>query len=1022
MKKMFMDRPLWQKLMLLFLLVGTVPMLVVSYQSLTLSKVALTDKVSASLTGLRDAKAKAIQDYFANRRREISFLASAPQVVRAAKRMKENFKTVAADNGADANSLARYKAGVDDYYRNQFGAEYEKRTSKSVDMQQPLSLLSNDALALQYFYISNNANPLGQKHLLDAAKDQSAYSREHDGLHTFLRSALLAFGYYDVFLIDPDTGDVFYTCFKELDFASNLSHGAWKDTGLGDVFRGALSLKSAGDTFLVDFARYRPSYEDPASFMAAPIYDQGKIVAIVAIQMPLEPMNAIMNDRSGLGETGETYLVGNDYLMRSDSLRYPQTHTVKASFTHPDTGTAKSLSTQLALKGERGTQSETDYGGKAVISAFAPLDLGDVKWAIVGAQDQAEALAPTVKIEYMNGIIGFVSALLIALVAWLLGRLLSSPIVALRNLIVKVEKTADLDQPQTNEYADEIGQTGRAFASLLRTLKQSFADVGATLDNVALGHFEAIQAERYSGDIKRLADGVNATVEQLKAGQIRQQEQQHQIELSAQAMTVKAHEAELLARQAADEAERANKVKQALDVCNTAVMMADENNNIVYMNNAVSALMRRFEGDLKSILPHFRSDQLIGKNMDVFHRSPSHQQRIVSQLTQSYSNEVKVAGKTLKISLNPITIDGKRVGTVTEWVDRTEEVSIEQAIDQVIAAASSGDFSAQIDLQGKQGFFLTLSKGLNEIVSTTRIALEDVMRVMSDMAQGNLDTLIDKDYAGLFGQLKNDVNTTLDRLNEVVGEILESSESISNGASEIEAGIVDLSRRTEQQAASLEETASSMDEMTASVKNSAQNASSALSLTKQAEDNARAGGEVVQRAIAAMSGINQSSKKIVDIIGVIDEIAFQTNLLALNAAVEAARAGEQGRGFSVVASEVRKLAQRSADAAREIKGLIKDSVVNVENGSSLVNDSGRKLFEIIGAVERVASTTKEIAAASHEQAQGITQVNIAVSQMDESTQQNSALVEQATAAAESMAMHARNMVKTVEFFKTRRSF
>jgi methyl-accepting chemotaxis protein len=240
---------------------------------------------------------------------------------------------------------------------------------------------------------------------------------------------------------------------------------------------------------------------------------------------------------------------------------------------------------------------------------------------------------------------------------------------------------------------------------------------------------------------------------------------------------------------------------------------------------------------------------------------------------------------------------------------------------------------------------------------------------------------------------------------------------VSRGAEEISEGNTNLSQRTEEQASSLEETASSMEQMTSTVKQNADNASRASQLAGAARDQADKGGSVVSHAVRAMTEINDASRKIVDIIGVIDEIAFQTNLLALNAAVEAARAGEQGRGFAVVASEVRSLAGRSATAAKEIKGLIQDSVKKVEEGSSLVTQSGQTLDQIVIAVKKVSDIIGEIAGASHEQSAGIDQVNKAVMQLDEMTQQNAALVEEASAASQSMAGQARSLIEVMERYQ-----
>jgi methyl-accepting chemotaxis protein-1 (serine sensor receptor) len=286
------------------------------------------------------------------------------------------------------------------------------------------------------------------------------------------------------------------------------------------------------------------------------------------------------------------------------------------------------------------------------------------------------------------------------------------------------------------------------------------------------------------------------------------------------------------------------------------------------------------------------------------------------------------------------------------------------------------------------------------------------------VAKGELDNTITVERNDELGKLMTALKDMSEQLVKIVTDVRQSSDSVGSAAKEISAGNNDLSQRTQEQASALEETASSMEEMTSTVKQSADNARQANQLATGARDQATQGGEVVTKAIAAMDEINASSKKIADIIGVIDEIAFQTNLLALNAAVEAARAGEQGRGFAVVASEVRNLAQRSAAAAKEIKGLISDSVEKVKTGSELVDASGKTLSEIVDSVKKVTDIVAEIAAASQEQSSGIEQVNKAIMQMDEVTQQNAALVEEAAAASKSMEEQAQKMVELMQFFKT----
>jgi methyl-accepting chemotaxis protein len=421
------------------------------------------------------------------------------------------------------------------------------------------------------------------------------------------------------------------------------------------------------------------------------------------------------------------------------------------------------------------------------------------------------------------------------------------------------------------------------------------------------------------------------------------------------------------------EAQANARIRTALDKASASVMLADDGLNIIYINEAGEKLFRENQDNFRRDLPAFDASRLVGSSMDLFHRDPSHQRQLLSGLRAAHVSDVRIGGRAMRIAATPvIDSQGARLGTVVEWADRTQEVRSEEQVSEIVKKALSGDLSARVSIDDKAGFFKILSQGLNELLDNTA---------------------------------------------SIVRQVQVAAAEVHRGAEEISQGNVNLSQRTEEQSSSLEETASSMEEMTSTVKQNADNAAQASQLAIAAREQAEKGGAVVGQAVRAMGSINEASKKIADIIGVIDEIAFQTNLLALNAAVEAARAGEQGRGFAVVATEVRSLAGRSATAAKEIKGLIQDSVRKVEDGSSLVTQSGQTLDQIVASVKKVSDIVAEIADASREQSSGIEQVNKAVMQMDEMTQQNAALVEEAAATSQSMAEQARELNQSMERYQ-----
>ncbi|MDZ4202006.1 MAG: methyl-accepting chemotaxis protein [Gallionella sp.] len=460
------------------------------------------------------------------------------------------------------------------------------------------------------------------------------------------------------------------------------------------------------------------------------------------------------------------------------------------------------------------------------------------------------------------------------------------------------------------------------------------------------------------------------------------------------------------------------RIKIGLDNVSTSVMISDTERNIIYMNKAVVDLMQTAESDIRKELPNFRAANLQGGSIDAFHKNPAHQKSMLASLSTTHRTEIRIGGRTFALAANPVINErGTRLGAALEWKDRTAEVAVEKEVAEIVEGAVLGNFTNRIDMNSKEGFFKQLGEAINKLMETSDTGLQEVVRMLGALARGDLTDRITNDYSGTFGQLKNDSNATAEKLSSIIGDIKTATDTINTAAQEIAAGNSDLSQRTEEQASSLEETASSMEELTSTVKQNAENAKQANQLALGASDVASKGGSVVKQVVTTMDSINESSRKIVDIISVIDGIAFQTNILALNAAVEAARAGEQGRGFAVVAGEVRNLAQRSAAAAKEIKTLIGDSVEKVQGGSKLVAEAGQTMEEIVGSIKRVTDIMSEITAASVEQSAGIEQVNLAITQMDEVTQQNAALVEEAAAAAESLEEQAQHLSTSVATFK-----
>lgn len=446
------------------------------------------------------------------------------------------------------------------------------------------------------------------------------------------------------------------------------------------------------------------------------------------------------------------------------------------------------------------------------------------------------------------------------------------------------------------------------------------------------------------------------------------------------------------------------RIRQALDTCATNVMIANTRGEVIYANLAIGRMFAAVETELMRQIPQFSAQQLVGNQLSQIHATSALQHDTLSRLRAPLRERIQISKRIFDLLASPIfAADGNHLGTVIEMEDRTAQIAIEQEVTDVVSEAAKGDFSHRLDENGKDGFFAVLVKSINRLLATSEAGLQEVGQVLGALANGDLSRRIHSDYEGDLRQLKNDVNATCDKLSEIIADVHNCATTLTQASNQLSATANSLSQAACEEAAEVEGTGSSISQMAMLVTQNAENAHLTDEMASKSANEAGQGGEAVRQTIDAM-------RQIAAKIGIVDDIAYQTNLLALNAAIEAARAGEHGKGFAVVAAEVRKLAERSQGAAREIGDLASSSVNISETAGNVLNN-------MIPSIRKTSDLVREISAASLEQSSKLGRVETAMQKLSSATEKNAAAAEQLAATAEEMSGQSEQLQSIMSFFQ-----
>ena len=870
--------------------------------------------------------------------------------------------------------------------------------------------------------IDPNAAPKAA--VVDFSAVQTDYSRRHRRRHPYYQTVLDRNSYYDIFLFDPE-GNLIYSVLKESDYATNFLTGELKNSGLATAFKQALSL-GANETTFVDLAPYGPSNGDIAGFMAAPILSvNGAVMGVYGIQISTETIGAIFDVDAGLGETGNTMAVGPDYHPRLSSLEG-----------EADTITELVIDQELvdlAMSGETGAINSIGVHGEVVLAAYAPLQIGNLTWAMIAEQSTEELFAPALELRNSMFMQGALLAALSALISIFLARSVGHPMAAVGKAMKRVaEEEYEVEIPNTKR-GDEIGEIASVlenFRDTLKTAKEGAADTlfkGTAFEGTSAGLMivdQDFNIKLINGSVSKLfveyetqfqkvnsdfdarnVIGCNMDIFHAMPTRIRDiLNDPANLPFHAEIPVGNARFSLDINSVCDEEGEQLGCVVEWNDVTltrmNEAVLKAIEENQSKAEFSSDGTLLLANDNFL--ILTGGLDNGQIGK--------------MLSELVKFDSDMAKESGVVWDRVMAGETVVGKFMVDAGGGTDGTLEGAfspVQGSKGDIIRILLVGNdvTEAQLQMEEADAIRIESEQAQAKVVEALQIG-------MHQLSEGDLTAEITETFRQDYEQLRNDFNGAVGTLREAMLKVVDNAESIRGEASDISNAADDLSRRTERQAATLEETAAALDELTVSVRSAADGAEQANQVVLDAKTNAESSGAVVREAVDAMGEIQSSSSQISRIISVIDDIAFQTNLLALNAGVEAARAGEAGRGFAVVASEVRALAQRSSDAAREINDLISASGQHVKRGVDLVGQAGEALGEIFESVTNISTHVSEIAISSNEQSSGLAEINTAVNQLDQVTQQNAAMFEETTAASHALTREAETLSDTMSRFKT----